>query len=537
MSTLAAPEWETEAHRPEPPLTAEGLLRRRARQKPETLALSDPPNTEMLGLGHSRSFTYGEADAAVDALASFFVEIGLEPGDKIAVQLPNLALQPLTLLGAWRAGLSVAVLPMLWRGYEIGKMCEAIEPKALIGVSSFGGAHPAEELCRVAAPHLFVRFVLSFGQDLPDGVFSLDDAILTRPGVRPVDAPQRKAPALITFTARRGMPLIPVYRSEDELLAQGAMTVLALSLDSRDVILNPYPLTGPAGLALALAPWLISGCVLAQHQPLDYAVFVQQMFATGATVTALPSAVLEELAKDRALEERRCVLRRLGAVWTALEHALPLSFGTGALLFDLYPLGDLASIVLPREAGSVPSSLPLGPIKVGEDGGSAIFVETRLRKEGADARVGELLLRGPVVPQEARRGELLPDGDGFVATGLQAEIGDDGVAPGLRFIRDDELLHHGGFAIAACELDGLYQSFPGFLDAACFVLPDPLLGDRVFAAVAPKPGEPVSLDALIAFLQDRHVAPYKFPDKLLVVRQVPRDAQGRILRDEILKQV
>ena len=69
------------------------------------------------------------------------------------------------------------------------------------------------------------------------------------------------------------------------------------------------------------------------------------------------------------------------------------------------------------------------------------------------------------------------------------------------------------------------------------MLPDPLLGDRIFAAVAPKPGELISLDALIAFLQDRHVAPYKFPDKLLVVRQVPRDAQGRILRDEILKQV
>ncbi len=46
----------------------------------------------------------------------FFVELGLEPGDRIAVQLPNLALQPLTMLAAWRAGLTVAVMPMLWRG-------------------------------------------------------------------------------------------------------------------------------------------------------------------------------------------------------------------------------------------------------------------------------------------------------------------------------------------------------------------------------------------------------------------------------------
>src|SRR5512143_3775273 len=106
MSTLAAPERNEEAQRQEPPLTAEGLLRRPARQRAEALALSDPPNTEALKLGRSRSYSYsyGEADAAVDALASFFIEIGLEPGDKIAV------------------------LRMLWRGYEIGKVCGLLEP-------------------------------------------------------------------------------------------------------------------------------------------------------------------------------------------------------------------------------------------------------------------------------------------------------------------------------------------------------------------------------------------------------------------------
>ncbi len=541
MNTFAAPERNEEARNEQPPITAEGLMRRRARQRPEALALSDPPNTEALKLGRSRRYSYGEADAAIDALAAFFVEIGLRPGDKIAVQLPNLAVQPLTLLAAWRAGLTVAVMPMLWRGYEIGKVCELIEPKALVGVSTFAGARPAEELCRVAAPHLFVRFVLAFGQDLPDGVASLDEAILPRSGAPPVIAPPRKGPALITFTARAEAPFVPVPRSEDELLAQGAMTVVALSLDSRDVILNPYPLTGPAGLALALGPWLISGSQLAQHQPFDYAAFVRQLLASGATVTAFPSPVLEELAKDRVLEDRRCALRRIGAVWTTHEHTLPLSLGTGALLFDLYPLGDLAGVVLRRETRLAHSPLPLGPVTVGEDGNAAIFVETQLRRDGdaaaGAARGGELLLRGPVVPQGARKAPLLPDGDGYVATGLRAEIEEDGVPRSLRLVRDPELLHHGGFSIAASELDGLYQAFPGFLDAACFSLSDPLLGDRIFAAVSPKPGEPVSLEALIDFLERRRVAPYKFPDKLLVVREIPRDASGRILRAKILEQV
>ena len=121
----------------------------------------------------------------------------------------------------------------------------------------------------------------------------------------------------------------------------------------------------------------------------------------------------------------------------------------------------------------------------------------------------------------------------LVATGLLGE------AEGgrLRVKRDPELIHHGGFTIAASELDGLYQAFPGFLDAACFVLPDPVVGDRIFAAVAPSPNVPVSLEAVHRFLMERGVAPYKFPDKLLVVRHIPRDVEGRILREEILKQV
>jgi hypothetical protein len=76
-------------------------------------------------------------------------------------------------------------------------------------------------------------------------------------------------------------------------------------------------------------------------------------------------------------------------------------------------------------------------------------------------------------------GPLLPDDEGFVGTGQRAVIKEDDVARSLRLIHDAELLHHGGFTIAASELDGLYQAFPGFLDAACFALPDPLLGDRI----------------------------------------------------------
>jgi len=532
MSTL--PAETIERRETSAPLTAEGLLRRRANQKPGITALVDPPNVEALGLGCPRSFNYHQADAAVDALARFFIELGLLPGDIVAAQLPNIALSPLTLLAAWRAGLTVAVLPMQWRRHEIGRVCDEIAPKALIGIARCAGERHAEVLCAIAARQLSVRFVLGFGPDLPDGVVSLDEVIdAGRKGSRPVETSGGESPLLVTFTARPGLAFLPVVRNEDELLTQGAMTVLALDLDTRDVILNPYPLTGPAGLSLGLMPWLIGGATLVQHHPFDYEAFVTQLLSTGATMTALPAPVLAELAKDGVLARPQCLLRRLGAVWPAPAQTEPAPFqGAAPLLFDLYPLGDLISVVLRRESQASPAALPLGNIRLGDE--DAVFVETKLRPR-LDGD-GELLVRGPIVPHGPPGTPLARDDDGYVGTGLRGTAEAKDIMT-VRLKADPELLRHGGVAIAASEFDELYRSFPGFLDAACFVLPDPVIGDRVFAAVVPRPGEAISLETLNQFLMERGVAPYKFPDRLLVVKQIPRDGEGRVLRDQILQQV
>jgi acyl-CoA synthetase (AMP-forming)/AMP-acid ligase II len=381
--------------------------------------------------------------------------------------------------------------------------------------------------------------VLGYGRGLPDGVASLDDAIMAGQNGRErlMESPPRITPAMITFTARAGAPLVAVTRREEELLAQGAMTVLALSLDARDVILNPYPLTGPVGLSLGLMPWLVGGGTLVQHTPFDYQPFVKQMLDSGATMTAVPPPILAELVKDGVLRKSLCRLRRLGAVWSMPELARPAPppfYGATPLLFDVYPLGDLASLVMRRETRAGLTSLPLGRIHFEEDG-EAVFLDTKLGRTRSGGEAAELLLRGPLVPR-GPAGLLSADNEGFVSTGLRAEpeMGDSGR---LRVKRDPELLHHGGFAVAASELDQLYRSFPGYFDAACFVLSDPVIGERIFAAIVPKPSEPVSLEALHRYLVEKGIAPYKFPDRLLVVKQIPRDTEGRPLREQILMQV
>jgi acyl-CoA synthetase (AMP-forming)/AMP-acid ligase II len=528
MSSLAAKVSETE-RRTRPALTAEGLLRRRAAQIPNALALADPPSRDVLR--PSRSFRYGDADAAVDALATSFSALGLEPGNRIAMQLPNRVEQPLAMLAAWRAGLTVCALPMLWRRLEITKVIAELKPRALVGVDAFADESPLQSLCEIAANDSSISHVLGFGTELPEGVGSLDEALQAGSGgAAPRGDVTIHGPVLITFTARAGAPIVPVFRAERDLLAQGAMTVMALKLDRGDVILNPYPLTAPTGLALGLMPWLISGCTLLQHQPFDLLGFKQQLVEGGATVTALPQAVLSALEGQMA-DDPHSRLRRLGRVWSPAELVEARADEAGGPDFDLYPLGDLASLVRRRERGIDPSLVPLGKVQVtGADGHATPFLETTLGAHCGCGEGREIRLRGALCPRGPAHGPLAADGEGFVGTGLCALAHGDG-GGALQVVPTADLRAHGGFAIATGELDEVYQSFSGFLDAACFVLPDPIMGDRLLAAVVPKPGRLISIEALHRFLRHHGVAPYKHPERLVTVEAIPRDDQGRVLRD------
>jgi acyl-CoA synthetase (AMP-forming)/AMP-acid ligase II len=115
---------------PAPPLTPEGFFASARGTVSTSPCAGRSANRDVLSLGAGRSFTYREADVRVDALARFFVALGLAPGDCIAAQLPNSAEQPLTMLAAWRAGLTVVMLPALWRRMEIAKVCAELKPRA-----------------------------------------------------------------------------------------------------------------------------------------------------------------------------------------------------------------------------------------------------------------------------------------------------------------------------------------------------------------------------------------------------------------------
>ena len=99
--------------------TLDGLFKRILARKPDALALLDPLNKQRVTGQPPRNLTFAEADRAISALAAHFIESGLPSNSVIAVQLPNTVEFVLTVLAAHRAGLVVALFPLLWRQAEL----------------------------------------------------------------------------------------------------------------------------------------------------------------------------------------------------------------------------------------------------------------------------------------------------------------------------------------------------------------------------------------------------------------------------------
>ena len=99
--------------------TLDVLFQRILARQPDAVALVDPLNKPRITGQPPKRLTFAQADRAISALAAHFIESGLPANSVIAVQLPNTVEFALTVLAAHRAGLVVAVLPLLWRQAEL----------------------------------------------------------------------------------------------------------------------------------------------------------------------------------------------------------------------------------------------------------------------------------------------------------------------------------------------------------------------------------------------------------------------------------
>ena len=341
--------------------TLDDLFRRAGVRRPDALALIDPPNGETITGGAPRRLTYAEADRAISALAAKLRRLSLQTDMVVAMQLANTVDSVIALLGVLRAGMIAAPLPLLWREQEMVAALSRIGAKAIVTSSHVGLAAQSEIAMQVAAELFPIRHICGFGRDLPDGVVPLDDVFnpapteFYQPSVRPGSAAAHVA--AITFDVT-GDGLVPVARSQSELIAGGLAVFREAGIAVNATILSTIPAASFAGITLTLMPWLLAGGTLALHHGFDPAVFAEQSRAHEPCSVVLPGPALAPLADAGLLGG---YIKNILALWRAPEQlAAAVPWQRDAALVDIASFDETGLLPARRGPDGLPAPIPHG---------------------------------------------------------------------------------------------------------------------------------------------------------------------------------
>jgi len=390
------------------PPTLDGLFKRILARKPDALALRDPINKQRITGQPPRSLTFAEADRAITALSAHFIESGLPSNSVIAVQLPNTVEFVLTVLAAHRAGLVVALFPLLWRQAELTVALNRTGARAIVAIDRIDGVVHADLAMNAAAEAFSIRHVCGFGADLPEGMASLDLALSTGSiTARNVVQDGRKA-SIISFDVT-GDGFRPVPRTHLNLIAGGLALTLESNVQQGSTIMSAFAPSSFAGLTSSLVIWLLSGGTLALHHPFDGDVLEQQIVEHGCDTLVAPAQLALRLG-EIDMPSRLPTLRNVLGLWRAPEQVASSSAWTQqqAMLTDVYLFGEAGLFGARRiEADGAPVAIRPGPHSAPRQvAGASISGEVFLTPKGTLALRGPMVSAAPYAPP--------PPGDSLV---------------------------------------------------------------------------------------------------------------------------
>jgi hypothetical protein len=480
--------------------TLDDMFLRSLARRPDTVALSDPPDRSSFIGGTPRRLTYAEADRIVTAIAGRLRRMGLQTDQVVGLQLPNCVEAVLTLLGILRAGLIAAPIPLLWRTADAAAALSQVGAKVLVTGGRVGGIDLREVAMHVAAEVFPIRYVCGYGGAPPDGVVDFDDLISKDADepFRPIERSGNPAAhvAVVTWEVKPG-GLVAVARNHGELLAGGLAVALESRMDQDATMLSAMATGSFAGLAMSVLPWLVVGGTLTLHQPFDAAVLAEQCQDAQPSHAFVPGPLAGPLA-DAGVLARRHGLKSVIAGWRAPERLANSALWSERTLglVDLQIFGEIGFLAARRGDSGRPAAIACGPVHAPRGAPGAFLVIEVMR-----SAYGTVALRGPMVPRfpfasgaDADDATQFRVGEGeFVDTGYGSRTErDTGVLvvtappPGMVSV--------GGYRFASRNLQDLAARIePGGTLAA---LPDRLGGHRLAGNARDRDGVREALDRL-----------------------------------------
>jgi long-chain acyl-CoA synthetase len=504
-----------------------------------------------------KTLTYGEMYTLSGAFAAYLQQhTDLQPGDRIAVQLPNVLQYPVAVFGAIRAGLIVVNTNPLYTAREMEHQFNDSGAKALVCLANM--AHLAEKVVlRTGVKHVIVTEVADLLSPLK--------RLLVNSVIKYVKkmVPPFHLPKAIKFNdvlaKGHGQPVQDVSPGSSDVavlqytggttgVAKGAMlthrnlianmlqckALMAANLnEGTETLITPLPLYHIYAFTFHCMAMMLSGNhnVLISN-PRDLSAMVKELskwkFSGFVGLNTLFVALCNN-AEFRKLDFSSLKLTLSGGM--ALQQAAAERWKevTGCSICEGYGM---------TETSPVASVNPFQKIQMGTIG---IPVPSTLCKTINDAgdempvgEVGELCIKGPQVMKgywqnQAATDEML-DADGWLKTGDIAIIQPDGY---MRIVdRKKDMILVSGFNVYPNELEDVLATLPGVLQCAAIGVPDEKSGEAIKLFVVCKPGTTLSKDQVMTHMR-ANVTAYKVPRSVEFRDALPTTNVGKILRREL----
>lgn len=506
------------------------ILAEAAAASPRKVALALPAAGDSAESSSLLNISYGELASAAAEVQRYLGTLGVEPGDRVALSMPNVPLMPALYYGiAARGAICVPLNPLL-SGAELEYHLEDSGAKVLF---AFTGTRLAQEAAStVPVKNGSVRCKIFEPSASPLAPFDGVDVPLAPAAVKEQD------PAVILYTSgTTGRPKGATL-SHANILSNARSCVKVFGFTAEDVIFGGLPLFHAFGQTVSMNA-AFAACatvaLLPRFTP-DHALSLIEA-ARVSVLAAVPSMYIS-LAALMAEQPERCARLR-GTVRFGISggSALPAPVHEAwkeladCTVYEGYGLSETSPVVSFNQAafgmvlGSVGRVLPGVQVQVRDSAG----VECPTGESGQLWVRGENVMLGYWNNPEATAGVF--DGEWF-ATGDVARVDADGNIFIVDRIKD--MVLRNGYSVYPREIEDVLYTHDLVQSVAVLGVPDERVGEEIVAVVVPRSGADWGVvQAELNALARTRLAAYKYPRRYVAADAMPLGPTGKILKRDL----
>jgi non-ribosomal peptide synthetase component E (peptide arylation enzyme) len=475
-------------------------------------------------------YSYRQISEWVNRVALKFLEMDIERGDLVVLQVPECVEYSVVRLACERAGIVSMVEPRTFRHTEMEHVLGRSEAVAVVIPWKFRDFDYFQMIqdIRPKLPQLQHIFVI--GEPVPRGSIPLSE-ILDGPleerysfeelGKRKISATE--IGYLASTTGTTGLPKL-IQQPIATRVSACAQHVKEWNITEDDVVAPFAPLSGAVGMTIGYHSALIAG---AKSVMRDHYTGVEDMLGLiqDEKVT-LPSVVPAQLARIVDFPEiDKFDIRSLRAIRCGGGYLAPdlakkaeeklkceILIGYGGQDFgsiSSVPAGSRAKV----RTVTVGRPLPGNILKILDDKGTELPL----------GEVGEIAVRSVSAPDgyldDTDANRLTYDEEGFAKTGDLGRLDEDG---NLKIVgRKKDIIIRGGQNIYPGEIENLLFTHPKVANVAIVGMPDREMGEKCCVFVVLKADEQFTFEEMRSFLKGKRLASFKFPERLECVSELP----------------